>query len=705
MKRVLFFTNFIFLINFLSSQTTDSIQLKEVSIYSLAPTTKQKITSKELEKRNLAEDLTFLIKNSTSVLTTSETGIGIGYTGIRVRGTDPTRINVTLNDVPINDSESQAVFWVNMPDLTTSVSSINIQRGVGTSTNGTSSFGASVGIQTKENADKMNFMLSMSQGSFDTQKYSFRGGSGKIGKYFSIDGGISHIQSDGYVNRARAELFSYNFKVNFKNEKNEITYFNFGGKEKTYQAWYGIDKETMKINRTRNFAGEIYDENYNVMGTYDNQTDNYKQNHHHLTWNRVLSNDWNLKTIFHYTKGKGYYEEYHNKITQDEKEENLKYYNINSDLATSDLVRQKWLNNDFYGTILQLNGKINELKTQFGLVANQYYGRHFGKVIWVKDLPNYSYEKDYYYNTSLKSEISSYAKAIYTLNDFEFFADAQVRYIDYSTKNVLENINLEGDISLAKTFLFFNPKAGISYKLPNGKLYFSYAIAHREPTRTDFLDGNKNATFERLDDYEIGINQKFNYFNFNTNLYYMNYTNQLVLTGRLDDVGNAIRENAGKGYRLGIEQDLNISLTKQLSLFGNFNASINKILDYVAYDGEILINHGTTNTAFSPNFITNYGVEFAFLKDFYLRFSNQYVAEQYLDNTNNEQAKLPNYTFSDLNFSYTKKFIKNHELSINLLINNIFNSEYSNNAYRYDGVNYFYPQAGRHFFAGMSFKF
>lgn len=699
MKRVLFLTNFVLFINFLNSQTTDSIELKQVSIYSLAPTTKQKITSKELEKRNLAEDLPFLIKNSTSVLTTSDTGIGIGYTGIRVRGTDPTRINVTLNDVPVNDSESQAVFWVNMPDLTTSVSSINIQRGVGTSTNGTSSFGASVGIQTKENAEKMNFLLSMSQGTFNTQKYSFRGGSGKIGKYFSVDGGISHIQSDGFIDRAKSNLFSYNFKVNFKNDKDEITYFNFGGKEKTYQAWYGIDEESMKLNRKRNFAGEIYDENYNMIGTYDNQTDNYNQNHHHLTWNRILSENWNLKTILHYTKGKGYFEEY-------QQNTELSNYFINSDLTTSDLVRQKWLNNDFYGTIIQLNGKINDLKTQFGLVANQYYGRHFGRVISVKDLPNYTYENDYYYNTSLKSEISSYAKAIYSLKQFEIFADAQVRYIDYFTNNVLDNLNLEGDVLLNKTFLFFNPKAGISYKLPKGKLYFSYAIAHREPTRTDFLDGNKNATYERLDDYELGINQKFKYFNFNTNVYYMNYTNQLVLTGRLDDVGNAIRENAGKSYRLGIEHELNINFTKQLSLFGNFNASINKIRNYKELSKEnVLVNYGTTNTSFSPNFITNYGVEFTFLNDFYVRFSNQYVAEQFLDNTNNKQAKLPNYTFSDFNLSYIKKFIENYELSLNLLINNLFNSEYSNNGYRFDDVNYFYPQAGRHFFAGMSFKF
>lgn len=699
MKRVLFLICLILIINFLSSQTTDSIELNEVSIYSLAPTTKQKISSKELEKRNLAEDLPFLIKNATSVISTSDTGLGVGYTGIRVRGTDATRINVTLNDVPVNDSESQAVFWVNMPDLTTSVSSINIQRGVGTSTNGTSSFGASVGIQTKENADKMNFMLSMSQGSFNTQKYSFRGGSGIIKKYFSVDGGISYIQSDGFIDRATSNLFSYNLKVNFKDDKNELTYFNFGGKEKTYQAWYGIDDESMRINRTRNFAGEIYDVNYNVVGIYDNQTDNYNQNHHHLTWNRILSNDWNLKTTFHYTKGKGYYEEYQ----QDAK---LNSYFINSNFITSDLVRQKWLDNDFYGAILQLNGKIKNLKTQFGFVTNQYYGRHFGRVIWVKELPNYSYENDYYYNTSLKSELSSYAKAIYTLNHFEFFADAQIRYIDYSTKNILKNLNLEGDVSLTKTFLFFNPKAGISLKLPNGKIYFSYAIAHREPTRTDFLDGNKNATFERLDDYELGIHQKFKHWNFNTNLYYMNYTNQLVLTGRLDDVGNAIRENAGNSYRLGIEQEVNINLTKQLSLFGNFNASINKIIDYKELSQEnVLINYGTTNTSFSPNFITNYGIEYTFLKDFYVKFSNQYVASQYLDNTNNQQAKLSDYTFSDLNFSYTKKFIKNYELNINLLINNIFNSEYSNNGYRYYGVNYFYPQAGRHFFAGMSFKF
>ncbi|MCB9202856.1 MAG: TonB-dependent receptor [Flavobacteriales bacterium] len=694
MKKVLTSLSFglVLLVN--AQQKQDSIQeLNEVSIYSLAPTAKEIITKKEIEEKNLGQDLTYLIRNATSVVTTSDAGAGIGYTGVRVRGTDPTRINVTLNDIPLNDSESQGVFWVNMPNLATSTSAISIQRGVGTSSNGTSSFGASIGIQTDNNKEKPNAEIGLSMGSFDTQRYSVQFGTGKIAKNFYFDGGFSHINSDGYIDRASSDLYSYNYRLSYKKNKDEISFYNFGGKEKTYQAWYGIDKATMKVDRTRNYAGEIYDKNYNVIDTYNNQTDNYRQSHYHLTWKRELNNNWNLKNTLHYTKGKGYYEEYTHSDT-------LSLYRISSDIITSNLVRQKWLDNDFYGIQSHLIGKVDVFNIHAGVAGNQYVGDHFGKVTWVKDIPEFKNNgQKYYYNQSTKNEFSSFVKTIVGLNNFELFLDLQYRHIFYKAQG----------LNFRQNYNFFNPKAGITYKLPQGKLYFSYAKAQREPARTDLESSNNYAKPEKLHDFELGISKNFKKLQFQTNGYFMYYEDQLALTGEINDVGAFTRSNVGKSYRLGIENSMSYQALKNLNLFGNFSLSSNKILDYkeTYIDEEEekinIINYDNTDISFSPNFIANFGFDYSFLSNFNINWTSKYVSRQYLDNTSNFDRKLNNYFLSNIGLSYETKTKDNIKVRLNLLINNLLDKEYENNGY-YDSEygSYYYPQAGRNFLVGIN---
>ena len=687
---------------YLAQNGQDSVKIKEIESVNFTkrlPVSKEIINvATDLDQKNLGQDLPILLKNQTSVISTSDAGNGVGYTGLRIRGAGGTSINVMLNGIPYNDSESQATFFVNVADLTSSASQIVIQRGVGTSSNGVSAFGASVNVITKNPANEFYFKTDNSYGSFNTYKYSAEIGSGKLWRdRLSLMGRYTKIHSDGYIDRAFSDLNSYNFSALFEENNTKIRLLAFGGKEKTYQAWNGITKKNWETNPKYNTSGAIYDANWeNIVRFYDNETDNYRQNHYQLLWEQNLSNHWNLETTFHYTKGKGFYENY----KQDAK---FSKYNLqsliidNQTITRTDFIRKKWLDNDFYGAVSTLYGKFENLDLNFGVVANKYEGRHFGNVSGVF-YPSI-FEHEYYRNFSTKNELAGFAKAIVTVNRFEFFGDLQLRNIDYKTK-----IQQQGDdegVDLAKNWLFFNPKVGLNYKLNSGKLFLSYAHAHREPNRND-LFSNPETQAEKLHDFEAGIEKSFGDISFTTNLYFMNYANQLVLNGEINNIGEFIRVNSGKSYRMGIEVGALAKLSEKWNISGNTTFSKNENKDFKQENSTGIEYLGNTPISFSPNIIANLLLNFNPTKNFSLNIQNQYVGNQYLDNTNNENLKLEDYFLADFNAKYTLQ-LKRTEVDFKFLLNNIFNKKYVNNGY-VDENPFYFSQAGTNFMFGVSLR-
>ena len=687
---------------YLAQNEQDSVKIKEIESVNFTkrlPVSKEIINvATDLDQKNLGQDLPILLKNQTSVISTSDAGNGVGYTGLRIRGAGGTSINVMLNGIPYNDSESQATFFVNVADLTSSASQIVIQRGVGTSSNGVSAFGASVNVITKNPANEFYFKTDNSYGSFNTYKYSAEIGSGKLWRdRLSLMGRYTKIHSDGYIDRAFSDLNSYNFSALFEENNTKIRLLAFGGKEKTYQAWNGITKKNWETNPKYNTSGAIYDANWeNIVRFYDNETDNYRQNHYQLLWEQNLSNHWNLETTFHYTKGKGFYENY----KQDAK---FSKYNLqsliidNQTITRTDFIRKKWLDNDFYGAVSTLYGKFENLDLNFGVVANKYEGRHFGNVSGVF-YPSI-FEHEYYRNFSTKNELAGFAKAIVTVNRFEFFGDLQLRNIDYETK-----IQQQGDdegVDLAKNWLFFNPKVGLNYKLNSGKLFLSYAHAHREPNRND-LFSNPETQAEKLHDFEAGIEKSFGDISFTTNLYFMNYANQLVLNGEINNIGEFIRVNSGKSYRMGIEVGALAKLSEKWNISGNTTFSKNENKDFKQENSTGIEYLGNTPISFSPNIIANLLLNFNPTKNFSLNIQNQYVGNQYLDNTNNENLKLEDYFLADFNAKYTLQ-LKRTEVDFKFLLNNIFNKKYVNNGF-VDENPFYFSQAGTNFMFGVSLR-
>lgn len=685
------------------AQNTDSLKVKEIEAINFTkrlPVAKEIINvQRDVDSRNLGQDLPILLKNQTSIISTSDAGNGIGYTGFRIRGVGGSGINVMMNGVPYNDSESQGTFFVNVPDLTSSASQILIQRGVGTSNNGVSAFGASINVISKEPEEKFYFKTDDSYGSFNTYKYSAEVGSGKFWKNrLSVMGRYTHIHSDGYIDRASSDLHSYNFTALFEEGKTKLRLMAFGGKEKTYQAWNGIDRERWETDPKFNISGAIYDANWeNIVGFYDNETDNYRQNHYQLFWEQGISEKWNLETTLHYTKGKGYYENY-------KQGDPFSRYNLpnviegGQTIEYSDFIRKKWLNNDFYGLVSTLYGKFDNLDLNFGVVANQYYGRHFGNVTGVF-YPQID-EHEYYRNRSVKNEAAGFAKALIRVNKFEFFGDLQLRHIDYDTKIITQG-DYEG-ADLDKNWLFFNPKAGINYNIGKGKVFLSYAHAHREPNRDD-LFANNDTEAEKLHDFEAGVEKQFGIFSLTANLYYMYYVNQLVLTGELNNVGAFIRANSGKSYRRGIEIGTMAKLSKQWEVSGNVTVSQNRNLDFKIEDETGVKDLGNTQTSFSPDVIANLGLKFNPNKNFQFALMNQYVGKQYLDNTENKDLQLKDYFLTDFNAQYQFK-IANNDIALKLLVNNLFNKKYVNNGAVWDGSPYYFSQAGTNFMFGISWK-
>ncbi|ROI08051.1 TonB-dependent receptor [Chryseobacterium sp. H3056] len=686
------------------TSTQDSLKthdIESINFLKRLPVTKEIINvEKDLGTKNLGQDLPILLKNQMSVISTSDAGNGVGYTGFRIRGVSGTAINVMMNGVPYNDSESQGTFFVDVPDLASSASQIIIQRGVGTSSNGVSAFGASVNVISKDPEADFYVKSDNSYGSFNTYKYSAEVGSGKFWKNrLSVMGRYTKIHSDGYIDRAFSNLDSYHFSGLFEQNNTKLRLLAFGGKEKTYQAWNGVDRKTWETTPKFNYSGAIYDENWeNIVGFYDNETDNYRQNHYQLLWQQKFNANWNLETTFHYTKGKGYYENY----KQDAK---FSKYNLpdltadNQTIKRTDFIRRKWLDNDFYGAVSTLYGKLDNVDLNFGIVGNQYDGAHFGNVSGVY-FPEIK-EHEYYRNHSVKNEIAGFAKGILKLNRVELYGDLQLRNINYDTK-IIQQGDGEGAY-LSENWLFFNPKFGINYKLNSGKLFFSYAHAHREPNRDD-LFANPQIQAEKLNDFEAGLEKSFGALSFTTNLYYMKYKNQLVLNGEINDIGEFIRINSGKSYRFGIELGALAKLSEQWNVSGNLTLSKNENIDFKNETANGFENLGNTPISFSPNFMGNLLLNYLPSKNVSLSLQNQYVGAQYLDNTNNKNYRLNGYFLTDFNAKYSV-MLKRTEVDFKLLVNNIFNQKYVNNGFVYDGTPYYFAQAGTNFMFGMSLKF
>jgi iron complex outermembrane recepter protein len=694
----LFFSLFSFF-SFSQEKLKDTTQLDEVVISSIrankkTPVSFSNLTKEEFSARNLGQDIPVLMNFMPSVVTTSDAGNGFGYTGIRVRGSDATRVNVTINGIPYNDAESSGTFWVNMPDFASSVESLQLQRGVGTSTNGAGTFGASLNMLTENFSEKASAEISNSFGSFNSRKHTLKFNTGLLNNNIEISGRVSKLYSDGYVDRAFSDLKSYFFQGVYKNKSTLIKALIFGGKEKTYQSWYGVDAQTLQDDRTFNYAGYYTDESGNAR-FYDNQTDNYQQDHGQLIWNEKINSNWSTNLSFHYTKGKGYYEEYADDSSFEE-------YNIQPILGeiSTDAIRQKWLDNNFYGAIFSSNYKKDKVEVILGSGINKYEGKHFGKLIWAQNATNYESGQTFYNNFGNKIDFNLFSKLYYKANSkLLLFGDLQYRAVGYKA-NGLQTVDVNDE------FNFFNPKAGLTYTLnTNSNLYFSVAVANREPNRTDYENGNPKP--EKLIDYELGFRLSKPKTSLNANVFYMNYTNQLILTGALDDVGNPIRANSGKSYRLGLELDALVKLSNKVSLQPNITLSSNKIIDYIYDNGTSLNNLGNTEIAYSPSVLAGNILNYQPIKNFQISLLSKFVGEQFLSNTEDENAKLNDYFVQDVNISYSipfKTIFKSIE--INGLVNNIFSKKYNSNGADYGGgYVYYFPQAGINFLIGVNLKF
>ncbi len=692
-----------------------------------------------LERKNFGQDIPVLLEATPSLVTTSDAGAGVGYTGLRIRGVDASRINVTINGIPVNDPESHDVYWVNMPDLASSIENIQIQRGVGSSTNGAAAFGASVNIKTQDISEKPFGSIDQSFGSFGTHKTTVKAGTGIINKHFSLETRMSSIQSDGYLDRASSDLKSYFLSGAYIGKKSILKAIVFSGKEVTYQAWYGTPESRMKgdtaaMNAYADRNGLSTEERDNLLNagrtynfyTYKNEVDNYQQDNYQLHFTHTFSDKLILNLASHYTHGRGYYEQYR-------KGENLTDYGLNpviigSDtIQQTDLIRRLWLDNDFVGAVYSITYKpTSHLDFVLGGSANTYFGGHFGELVWAKYASNSEIYQRYYTNDSRKSEESSYAKIVYKKDRFDVYTDLQFRHVNYTFigKELVNGTPV--DVTQAVQFNFFNPKVGGSFKInTNQTLFLNGGISHREPVRADFISSTaeNRPTYETLQDVEFGHQINNNRLTLTTNIYWMNYNNQLLLTGEINDVGAYIHSNVAKSHRLGLEVygayrfDLKLKLTGGLTLSQNkvsqFNEYVDVYLDTLPYYTQQVILHKNTDMSFSPNITGNIGFEWMPINQLTIAWMSKLVGRQFLDNTGNVNRSIDPYNFSNLqlNYSILDKFCK--EIQFGLMINNVFNQMYANNGYTFSYTysaqttteNFYYPQAGRNFMVRVLLKF
>ena len=683
------------------------------------PVAQSTIKKEEIEKRNLGQDMPYILNMNPSTVVSSDAGAGVGYTSFRIRGTDHTRINVTVNGIPLNDAESHGTWWVDLPDFASSVDNIQIQRGVGTSTNGAGAFGATVNLQTFNLRKTPYAEINSSFGSYKTYKNSILIGTGLINDRFTFDARFSKINSDGYIDRASSDLTSYSLSGGYYGEKDILKVIFVSGKEKTYQAWNGVPGYILDTNRTYNGIGQYTDKDGNIK-YYENETDNYWQNHLQVLYSREIIKKLYLNLAFHYTKGKGYYEQY---------KEDRKFSDYGMDdvivgtdtIRQSDMIRQKWLDNDFYGITYSLTHKKKKWNLIFGGAWNRYHGNHFGKVIWTQVAEKGEYEQEWYRNRGLKTDFNIYSKLNYRLvSSLNLFADMQLRKIWYEIDGIDDD---QRTITQSHNYFFFNPKLGLNYYISeNHRTFFSFSVANREPNRDNLVDADLSGqvpTFETLYDYELGYQFSSRTSKLELNFYYMDYNNQLVLTGQINDVGAPVMVNVKDSYRTGLEITAGFQLTPKLSWEINTTFSSNKILGFTDYTDDWdtwtqRTEHlGTTDLSFSPNIIAGSSISFNVLKNLDVSFISKYVSKQYIDNTSNNERVLKAYFVNDLSFDYNVQtsIIKN--ISIKLLVNNIFNSMYETNAwiykYYYNDTEQFFdgyfPQAGINFLIGVQFKF
>ena len=679
----------------------DEVLVQAVRVTTATPVTFSNITKEELAPRNLGQDIPVLLNYLPSVVTTTDAGNGIGYTGIRVRGADASRINVTLNGIPYNDAESQGTFWVNMGDFASSAENIQLQRGVGTSTNGAGAFGASLNVLTDAFQKKAGGEISNSFGSYNSRKHTVKFSSGLIDDRFEIAGRLSNIESDGYVDRAATSLKSYFLQGTYVGNTTLIKAIAFGGSEKTYQAWNGIDAATLNQNRTFNYSGYYTDDAGNER-FYDNETDNYWQDQYQLHWNERWGGNWSTNLAGFYTKGRGYYENYRDNA--DLPSYGIEPLEVNGQPVTvTDVITQKWLDNDFFGTTFSAAYKDEMLNFVAGGGWNKYEGAHFGKAIWSQFSGSVRPDDRYYDNSADKTDFNVFAKATFAITQkLSVFGDMQYRRVHYTADNVTEDN--EYVIPADDIFNFFNPKAGLTFTINDqNSLYFSYARGNKEPRRADYESGSNKP--ESLNDFELGWRFKKNRSSVSINGYYMRYKDQLVLTGAINDVGAPIYANSGDSYRAGIEADASIYVTDFLIIKPNISVSANKNLDFFNETETGAVNAGDTEIAFSPSVIAGNQLLFIPFKNFQAALLSKYVGEQFMDNLESGNAKLSSYFINDINVSYEFKNVSVFKsIVLSGLINNITNKEYVSNGYMY-GDPYYFPQATRNFLVGATLKF
>lgn len=701
------------------------------------PTTFTNVTGEEISKQNLGQDLPFLLNWTPSVVTTSDAGAGIGYTGIRIRGSDPTRINVTINGIPINDSESQGVFWVNTPDIASSAADIQVQRGVGTSTNGAGAFGGSINILTNGLSQEAKAEVNTSMGSFNTQKYNAIFSTGLLKDRWAFEGRLSQITSDGFIDRASSDLQSYYFSGGYFGKKTSVKFITFGGDEVTYQSWYGTPEARLRndaagidaVIANNGFTTAQADNlrnsgrSYNFY-EYDNQVDDYGQDHYQLHLAHEFNTNLNLTVAGHYTQGGGFFEEFRN-------DDDLADYGIadvvlgGATISSSDLIRRRWLDNDFYGVVYDLNYSTDKIDATFGGGVNEYIGDHFGEVIWARFAGNSDIRERYYESASEKVDFNTYLKMNYQANEkLNVFGDLQYRTVDYSGIGVDNDLR---PIDFDKNFNFFNPKVGATYQLTNNaNLYASFAVGNKEPNRSDIIDAapGVDPQHETLNNLEIGYKRQSSAGTFEFNYYLMDYKNQLVLTGEVNDVGAGIRTNVPDSYRMGIELSGTMKLAKGLFWSANVALSQNRIQAFdevifdfgVAFDefNEVRTTFEDTEIAFSPSVVAGSQLSFIPTAGIEIALLSKYAGEQFLDNTSNTNRMIDAFFVNDLriNYAFETKSIK--EVSIGLLVNNILNTEYESNGYTFGYFggqsfevreNYFYPQAGTNFLLSLGLSF
>jgi len=721
-----------------ASFMTEEILISANRVKEKTPVAFTTVEKSEIRNNNLGQDIPYLLGLTPSFVATSDAGTGVGYTNFRIRGTDLNRINVTVNGIPMNDAESHGTWWVDIPDLASSTDNIQVQRGVGTSTNGAAAFGATINLQTSTINRDASAEYSTSVGSFGTVKHSVGVSTGLIKEKFAFDARLSKINSNGFIDRAASDLKSFFVSGGYFTANTILKVNVFSGLEDTYQAWYGVP--SVRLNNDADGMQRYLDhwlwstsserENqiryndlinsdsrtYNLY-TYENEVDHYQQDHYQLLFSHKVNSVLNLNASLFYTAGKGYYENYE----YDENFEDYKMIAPEKD-AVTDLITRKWLDNDFYGMNLSVNRKEATSEFTFGGGYNIYDGNHFGKVIWARNAGNSEMNHEWYRGTGLKKDFNVYAKYNYELvENLNLFADLQYRKIDYSIDGVDNDLR---DLKQSHKFEFFNPKVGIYYQLNEKQnLYVNFARANREPNRSNYVDANpegKQPTFETLNDFELGYKFNTSRLALGLNAYYMLYQNQLILTGEINDVGAPIMVNADDSYRTGLELMAGMKLTEKLKWDINVTLSKNKIKDFSEFvddwdnwPAQIENKLGTTDLAFSPELIANSQISWMATKGLNVSLQTYSVSKQYIDNTSSEERKLDGYLLNNLKFTYRvpQKFAK--EFNLHLMVNNLFDAEYENNAWVYSYVtggerfamDGYFPQAGIHFLAGLDIKF